>query len=96
MDAKKEIWDLLAQFEDLKIISILRSQLSELRAVMNAELHNNGKNEYDYIAYFEIALNRTALYIAPDDKWLQKRAVVRFENLKMYPKVRYADIVYEK
>lgn len=86
VDAKKEIWDLLAQFEDLKIISILRSQLSELGSVMNAELYNNGKNEYDYIAYFEIALNRTALYIAPDDKWLQKRAVVRFEDLKMYPK----------
>lgn len=86
IDAKKEIWDLLDQFEELKIISILRSQLSELGSVMNAESYNNGTKEYDYISYFETALKRTALYADRDDKWLNKRAVVRFEDLKMYPK----------
>lgn len=102
VDAKKEIWDLLDQFDDLKIISILRSQLGTLGSVMNAESYNNGQSEYDYISYFESILNKTALYADPDDKWYAKRAVVRFEDLKMHLKettealCRFLEIHWDK
>ena len=85
VECKKEMLDIYDQFEELKIVSVLRSQLSELGSVMQCEakLHDE---PFDFLKYVEIAINRTALYCSESDKWYKNRGVIRFEDLKLFPK----------
>lgn len=83
-DAKQEMKDIFNAFSDLRVVTILRSQLSMFGSATTAgEVQYHG--EYDFLHYFKLALDRTALYLNPDDPWLNKRGVIRFEDLKLYP-----------
>ena len=93
--SKKAMLDVYDQFPDLKVISIVRNILSTfgsgLQNIQTArneyhEYKSTGVFSYAFLIILEIALARTDLYISPDDKWRNKRAVVRFEDLKLYPR----------
>ena len=94
VECKKEMLDIYEKFPDLKVLSTLRSPLSQFGAGLkgmhfltkNQDLVGAGTSSYIFLKYIEIVLSRTDLYISPDDKWFYKRAVVRFEDLKLYPK----------
>ena len=96
VDCKKEMLDVYEQFHDLKVLSTLRSPLSQLGAGLKGMyfIRNNYRDSIEtdsskkntFLKYIEIVLSRTDLYISPYDKWFFKRAVVRFEDLKLYPR----------